>query len=382
MSKAKLSRISYLSDLPDLFCFNAGGRVQNERDWEIRRGELLGLAVGMQYGGMPPEPEFLETEALYISDQVSSYRIHTGRRAYPVTFIMQIVMPGIKQEKYPAIIDGDGCFPYVYLDSHLQLASEFGAILVRFNRTELAHDIKEDVHTDGLYACYPGAGFSALAAWAWGYSRCVDALMQLGIADASLIAFTGHSRGGKTALLAGACDTRATVVNPNGSGAGGAGCYRVHSETVCEDGQIRRSEELSDLLRNFPHWFGKEMTRYADHEAEIPFDEHFLKALVAPRWLLDTEAASDAWANPAGAYLTNLAASEAFRLFGMQERILYHLRDGYHHHDASDFAILLNVMEHIRSGAPLDQSIGETPFGDLPPLHEWRCPKECVGKKA
>lgn len=375
MEKATLSSLELLSPLPDLFLRPDGTRAASRADWEAHRAELYRTAVEMQYGGMPPEPEFLEVETLYTCDVTCSYRIRTGRRAHPITFVMQVILPAKKADKYPIIVDGDGCFAYVYRDEHLKLMSEFGAAFVRFNRTELAHDIKEDVHTDGLYAVYPDEGFGALAAWAWGYHRCVDAVLQLGIADPSLIAFTGHSRGGKTALLAGVTDPRAVIVNPNGSGAGGAGCYRIHSVTLCENGETRRSERLSDLLKNFPFWFGREMQPYAENEAELPFDEHMLKALVAPRILLDTEARSDAWANPAGTYLTHLAAKEAYRLLGAEKNCLIHYREGFHKHTGEDFRILLNVMEHVRSGAPLDPAIGLPPFEGLTPVHEWRAPE-------
>lgn len=374
MSRATLSSLALLSPLPDLFLKEDGSRVASRAEWDAHRSRLYRLAIDMQYGGMPPAPEFLEVEPLYVCDVTCSYRIHTGRRERPITFIMQVVLPAKKADKYPIIVDGDGCFAYVYRDEHLQMMSDFGAAFVRFNRTELAHDIKEDVHTDGLYAVYPDAGFSALAAWAWGYHRCVDAVLKLGIADPSLIAFTGHSRGGKTALIAGATDPRAVIVNPNGSGAGGAGCYRVHSKTLCEDGAVRRSERLSDLLKNFPFWFGREMPPYAEKEGELPFDEHMLKALVAPRILLDTEALSDAWANPAGTYLTHLATLEAYRFLGAEENCLIHYRNGFHKHVPEDYRILLNVMEHVRSGASLDPMIGQPPFEGLTPVHEWRAP--------
>jgi len=375
MEHAQLKNWTLLSPLPDLFQLESGARVAGEADWAARRAELWRYAVDMQYGGMPPEPEFLEVEPLYRSDRGDSYRIHTGRRAHPITFLMQVIWPG-KRGRYPIVVDGDGCFPYVYLDEALDVYREAGVALVRFNRTELAHDIKEEKHEDGLYAVYPGMTFGALAAWAWGYHRCTDAVLQLGCADERMIAYTGHSRGGKTALLAGATDTRATVVNPNGSGAGGAGCYRIHAETLCEDDEVRRSERLADLLRNFPFWFGPEMQPYAEREEDLPFDEHFLKALVAPRVLLDTEALSDAWANPVGTYMTHRAAGEVWRFLGAEDRLLIHYRDGYHYHKPEDMAVLCNVMHHFLDGTPFDGTINGTPFDDIPPVHTWRCPEK------
>ena len=374
MANATHLKTEILAPLPDVFMKADGSRVSSPAEWEAHRAELYRTAVELQYGGMPPEPEFLEVEALYHADRASSYRIHTGRREKEITFTMQIVWPGKRNTKSAIIVDGDGCFPYVYLDENLAVVHEAGAALIRFNRTELAHDIKEDVHTDGLYGVYPGMTFSALAAWAWGYHRCVDAAIRLGIADESLIAFTGHSRGGKTALLAGATDTRATIVNPNGSGAGGAGCYRVHSLTRQENGNEQRSEELHDLLRNFPFWFGPDMKKYVEDETTIPFDEHFLKALVAPRVLLDTEALSDGWANPVGAYLTHLAVGEVYDFLGASEKNLIHYREGFHFHKPEDWKVLADVIRHMRDGAPLPEAINKTPFDGTAPAHEWKRP--------
>ena len=54
-------------------------------------------------------------------------------------------------------------------------------------------------------------------------------------ADATKLIITGHTRRGKTALLAGAMDERFAMVVPNGSGCGGTGSFLVQgsiSETI------------------------------------------------------------------------------------------------------------------------------------------------------
>lgn len=56
------------------------------------------------------------------------------------------------------------------------------------------------------------------------------------------------------------------------------------------------------------------MKQYTGSEGNLPFDEHYLKALVAPRILVETESASDIWANIIGTWETAMAA-EKFIVF-------------------------------------------------------------------
>ena len=314
-----VTKYEVLGKLPDLMTFEDGTPVRTPADWQRRRAELYKTAVELQYGTMPPAPEFLEVETLFIGAKNHSYRIYTGTRERPVSFLMKLVLPGGgHQAPYPAIVDGDMCFPYHMDKAYLSAATDEGVAWVFFDRTELAHDIQGEGRRKGqLYDTYSDYTFGALGAWAWGYSRCVDALEILcagkenPLIDLSLIAFSGHSRGGKTAALAGATDERAAVVNPNATCAGACGCYRIHIEGYCEGIPPFRSETLADLWRNFSFWMGPEMGNYADREDELPFDAHFLKAMIAPRVLFVSEAAGDLWSNPVGSWMTTMAAVSA-----------------------------------------------------------------------
>ena len=111
--------------------------------------------------------------------------------------------------------------------------------------------------------------------------RVVDALEKIALPAFNLdaIAFSGHSRGGKTAALAGVLDTRAAFVNPNATCAGACGCYRVHVTASSKDTPSFKSETLADILRNFPQWFGPDIHRYADRENELPFNSSLCQPL-------------------------------------------------------------------------------------------------------
>ncbi len=362
-----------LSKLPDLFTMEDGTRVTTPEQWQDRRKELYRTAVELQYGVMPPKPEILEVEPLDSGDDIRSYRIITGTRKTPVSFIMRVIRPS-KPGVYPAIVDGDLCWKYSFDRDYLNAVIGQNVMLVLFNRTELVPDRLDCGRNGPLYRTYPDYTFSAIGAWAWGYARCVDALEQLGIADLDHIAFCGHSRGGKTALLAGVLDERACIVNPNDSGAGGAGCYRVRMKAVQEDGKEHRSERLSDLMGPVPFWFGPEMPAYIDREGELPFDQHFLKALIAPRILLETEAASDIWANPIGSYQTALAAKEAYRLLDAEENLLLYYRRGYHFHKPEDIGLLAKILNQKIAGEAFEEGSFRLPFEPVEPAFDWACP--------
>jgi hypothetical protein len=145
--------------------------------------------------------------------------------------------------------------------------------------------------------------------WAWGVSRAVDHLTRDTFIDGRRIAVVGHSRLGKTALLAGAFDDRIAVVIPNQSGCGGAGPSRHKDD---------KAETVKRINTSFPHWFCGNFKAFNDDPSRLPLDQNCLTALCAPRPVLFTNAAEDLWANPSGQFQVLKAAEPAYKLYGVE----------------------------------------------------------------
>ena len=356
-------------ELPNLFLFSNGSKVKNLVDWHNRRVELIHIFQEIEYGYLPPAPLITRGEILEKTPYASfpgaiyeRYRLISGPE--PVfEFLIDLHIPP-SPGPFSVALTGDACWNYVTPEIIHEGLSR-GFILAQFDRTMIVPDAACPERNVGLYKIFPGMNFGALAAWAWGYHRCIDFLTDLTIVDSTRIAVVGHSRGGKTALLAGGLDERIALTAPNDSGCAGAGCFRFQGEG---------SETLRDIFGCFPYWFSPRLADFVDRENALPLDQHFLKALIAPRYLLSTEALGDIWANPSGTWLTHLAAQEAFRFLGVEDRIAIWYREGGHNHGLEDWKIFLDFALWKFYGSVNVQGINRSPFMDLPAAFEWRAP--------
>lgn len=359
-------------ELPDLFRMENGSRVRTAADWRRRRDELWRVLQEVEYGHMPPAPATVTGELVMRNNAAEygarqlMYRVRAGdgSAAGSVGFVLDLYLPA-GDGPFPVMLDGDACWP-IMTPEKARLLMGRGYVLAWFNRLEFAGDTKETAGRGGLYHLHDG-DYGALAAWAWGYSRALDFLATLDFVAADRVIAVGASRGGKAALLAVAADERFAMAAPNNSGCCGAGCFRHLGP---------KAETLADMIEHAGFWLSPRLADYVGREGELPLDQHFLKALIAPRPLLTTEALGDLNANPTGTWLTHAAAREAWRFLGAEQRCGIWYRAGRHEHTPADWQAALDFADwHLHNRPPADLDAFNTcPFDDLPAAHTWSAP--------
>jgi hypothetical protein len=195
--------------------------------------------------------------------------------------------------------------------------------------------------------------WGALGAWGWGLSRALDYLETNPAADAHRVAVFGFSRLGKTALWAGAQDERFALVISNNSGEGGASLARRNFGENIAYSIAHASWRYCDRFREF---IGR-----AD---DLPFDQHMLLALIAPRPIYISSATEDGLADPKGEFLSAAHVEPVYRLYGLRgvgttqwpspdesvgHTVGYHLRTGKHAITAYDWEQFLNFADrHLK----------------------------------
>lgn len=290
--------------LPDPFRFADGRPVASRADWACRRAELSAQIQHYELGEKPgPAP----VEARMIGEDLVVSVTHEGKT---ISFPAKLTLPAGARPPYPAII-GMGM---VTLDNaELQ---RMGIALITFPNNQVGEQMGGASRGKGVFYDLYGKDHpaSAMSAWAWGVSRLIDALETTPSAgiDAHRLAVTGCSRNGKGAIVAGALDERIRLTIAQESGSGGAASWRI-SEAQKKAGQNVQT------LRQIVHenvWFTPGFGQFAEQVDKLPFDQHEVMGLIAPRGLLVVENTSMEWLGNQSAWYDALAAREIWRALG------------------------------------------------------------------
>ncbi len=201
----------------------------------------------------------------------------------------------------------------------------------------IAEFIMNDVAFDGEEGKTWFEGVGRIGTWAFAASCVLDYLLTLECVDKKRVGVIGHSRLGKTALWAGANDTRFTHIFSNNSGCAGASLTRN-----------KEGEDFPFIYKTFPYWFCENMkhiSKTVEQSVQTDFDQHFLLAACAPRKVYVASAKEDVWADSVSEYLCCVAASPAWDEHG---------KIGFVHPDRlpvpGDVFAEGNVGYHLRAG--------------------------------
>lgn len=344
--------------LPDPLVTLDGSRVANTAGWTSRRrGELLELFSREVYGRAPVDrpadltftvtqrvPGVMDGAATLKQVRIDWKGPHGAggldlvlfiptKREQPAPCMLLICNRGASNID-PTRVKRSGYWPAEELIARGYAAAAF--------RTNDVDPDKNDGFKDGVHGVFdtpaetrPGDAWGSIAAWAWGASRAIDYLAGDSDIDAKRLVVVGQSRGGKTALWCGAQDQRVALTISNCSGSGGAAAGRGKS-----------GQDIAAMTREFPHWFAGNFTAWGRREWHMPFDQHEVIALCAPRLVYIGSASDDAGSDPRAEFRSCVAASPVWGLWKMtgvgatvmpaadtallDGSIGYHMRSGEH----------------------------------------------------
>jgi len=181
------------------------------------------------------------------------------------------------------------------------------------------HHDRGEHHFDRLYSQLKDNG--AYSEWAWGMSRLIDGLQQLGPEvtkiDTKRIGVTGCSYAGKMALYCGAFDERIALTIAQEPGGGGAAAWRKSHESTLA------GKNLEDLDKTDYHWFleSQKENFHGDSVYRLPYDQHELCAMVCPRALLLLGNPDYEWLADGSMLPSAEAAKKVWERFGIGDRM-------------------------------------------------------------
>jgi dienelactone hydrolase len=389
-------RLPERTKLPDPLVMLDGEKITTKEDWLAKRKpELKALFQHYMYGKLPP-PHKVEGKVIHEDKKAFKGKATlqeiaiTLEKDWPAIHVL-FVFPNERKKPAPvftgmnfsgnhALVKDPGVrlpttwmYPGKYTTKDgkameegrgtaidvwsLEQSIDRGYAVATFYSGDVDPD-RKDVR-GGLYphVCPPHSGkelldeTATIMFWAWGIHRVIDHLVTRPEIDPKKIAVVGHSRLGKTTLLAAAFDERIALAIPHQAGCGGTAPSRSKNP---------KSESVERINTSFPHWFDGYFKAFNKDVDKLPFDQHCLAALCAPRPLLFTNAIEDQWANPGGQFEMLQAADPVYRLVGrtgleaktmpetgklIDSTLGYYIRKGQHSMTKDDWKVFLDFAD-------------------------------------
>jgi len=330
-----------IEPVPEALSRPDGSPVRTAEQWRSARSQWLDLILDRVYG-RPPAPQ---TPDASVPGRMKlpnlPGRLEMVRLALPEAPDLPITLslgladaPGPR----PTVIFLQNLSQFQGVAAHpfTRLAFDAGFHLATFSTWDAQPDQPEG---RGWRQRFPDHAWGALTCWAWAVGRVVDYLLTRDEVDPDGLVVTGHSRRGKTSLLAAAMDSRIAYCAPNASGLFGLDLTRGHYHPDCD------RQQIPEVLDEFPHWFCPEAEAFRHDVWAMPFDQHHLLGLVAPRPLITTQACDDQYTWVPATRATLELARPIYELLGVEDGIIMHTRPGRHAHTAEEFAW---VLEQVR----------------------------------
>lgn len=354
--------------IPELLLSASGKPVKTAAEWEnFRRREIQCLFEEFVYGIRPIEKPSdisfkIKAKENYLGENITYKEIDICFSHY--SFKVHGFLPPKTAKKIPAFVyvmheyECERCNITTDIDCEFVDIREIikrGFAVFIMPTYPIAADWEHDFHrTQGVFPVLDigrtSASWATISAWSWGASRVLDYLETDEQIDTKKVTVAGHSRGGKTALWAGATDKRFFCAISNDSGCTGAAVLRG-----------KTGEHIKEINRT--DWFCENYRLFDDNEDFLPVDQHMLVAMLAPRYCYVASASEDDWADPAAERLACRLASEAYALYNKKGVVLpeeneiendtayhdgsigYHVKTGPHSIGFFDWKLYLDFIE-------------------------------------
>ena len=298
--------------------------VKSFGDWAKRRSDIGHM---IQHYGIGTKPAVADGQVVARMEGDTALIVYVTVGGHTLKLRSVIHYPEVGKPPYALMIGTSHISlprqlfdnrPIAWMTFHEKQVNDYGQWGKHHERGE--HDF------DRLYPQLSANG--AYSEWAWGLSRLIDGLQQLGPEvtkiDTKHIGVTGCSYAGKMALYCGAFDERVALTIAQEPGGGGAAAWRKSHES---------KENVEDVDKTDYHWFLESQRENfgGDSVYRLPYDQHELCAMVCPRALLLLGNPDYVWLTDATMLPSAEAARQVWERFGISDRMGWSIVGGHGH---------------------------------------------------